>query len=152
MSLLEAKPQYALPRKGEDNKKGRTPAKDDYSGLLGLEEATNVQPALKHSCSQKNEPAIPSLHGVSLRSRRREKRADFAQVGHSSLDGGFPLMQFELWHLTVVSTMPTDMRRRVQSGRRRSRETWSRETVIDSLDNFRRSKDERIFGRDFWGR
>lgn len=44
---------------------------------------------------------------------------DFAQVGHSSLDGGFPLIQFELWHLTVVSTMPTDMRREVQSGGRR---------------------------------
>jgi len=78
---------------------------------MSLEGASNVQPALKHSCPQKNEPVIPSLHAMRLGSRRSEKRADFAQVGHSNLDGGFPLIQFELWHLTTVSTMLADVRR-----------------------------------------
>jgi len=119
VGFLKAKPQYGLSGREKTAKKGRTPAKDHYNGSLSLEETTNVQPALKHSCPQKNEPAIPSLRAVRLRSRGRERRTDFAQVGHSSLDGGFPLMQLELWHLTVVSTMPTDMRRHVQSGRRR---------------------------------
>lgn len=76
--------------------KGRTPTKVDYNGPVNLEGASNIQPALKHSCPQKNEPAIPSLHAMRLRNRRREVGSDLAQVGHSNLDEGFPLIQLEL--------------------------------------------------------
>lgn len=95
---------------GETTKKGRTPTKVHHGNPTNLGEASNVQPALKHSCPQKNEPEIPSLHAMRMRSRRSEKRTDFAQVGHSNFDGGFPLMQFELWHLTAVSTMLVNVR------------------------------------------
>jgi hypothetical protein len=95
---------------GKITKNGRTPTKVHHGDPTVLGEASNVQPALKHSCPQKNEPEIPSLRAMRMRSRRSEKRTDFAQVGHSNLDGGFPLMQFELWHLIAVSTMLVDVR------------------------------------------
>ena len=110
MGFLKAAFSTLYAEDGEQ-KKGRTPAKVHYGGSINLEAARNVQPALKHSWPQKNEPAIPSLHMVRLGSRYSEKRADFAQVGHSNLDGGFPLIQFELWHLVAVSTMLVDVLR-----------------------------------------
>lgn len=71
VGFLKAKPQYSLPGREKTTKKGRTPTKYHYGGSLSLEKTTNVQPALKHSCPQKNEPAIPSLHAVRLRGRGR---------------------------------------------------------------------------------
>ena len=53
-------------RKRVAEKARRTPAKGYYKGSLDPEDVGNVQPALKHSWPQKNEPAIPSLHGMRL--------------------------------------------------------------------------------------
>jgi hypothetical protein len=45
----------------DDRKKDEPLRKFITEGSVNLEEASNVQPALKHSCPQKNEPVIPSL-------------------------------------------------------------------------------------------
>jgi len=63
-------------------------------------------------------------------------------------------MQFELWHLTAVSTMVADVWRRkkkkkstVRAGGAGWNVTWDKDRPCKG---FRRGNDKRIFGRQSW--
>ena len=56
--------------------------------------------ALKHSWPQKKDPGIPNLSGKSEKKvSPAAKSANLWQVGHSSLEAGYPLIQGLLVHL-----------------------------------------------------
>ena len=136
VGFLKTKPQYALPG-GRGQQKRANPYERSLQRFTeprrGNQRTTSLKallPAKKRTCDTK-----PAWDEIAKQTKGREG-ADFAHVGHSNLDRGFPLMQLELWHLTVVSTMPMDMWRGVQDERRRkssgTERVASRETVIDS--------------------
>lgn len=88
-----------------------------WSRSLKDNDDSNVHPALKHSCPQKNEPRIPSLptsttNAALVPSQKVRAAAsidtDLLQVGHSSLDGGLPLGHDELWQRTTLLSLAVD--------------------------------------------